>query len=152
MIVYEVCKHPTALADSTRAYAEDTSSSVRFLIAANERMDKELQTANQGGELVTTSTREELKKAILEEVLSLDTFMWLLYSKFGTMHKAVVHLNSWQQRFVRRECILSNVHAAIDYMRTWMMRYKGALLHLPKMMKPRVVELKACIRSHIRNY
>lgn len=32
------------------------------------------------------------------------------------------------------------------------MRYKGAPLNLPKMMKPRVVELKACIWGQIRNY
>ena len=37
-------------------------------------------------------------------------------------------------------------------MQTWMMRYKGSLLHLPKMMKPRVVKLKARIWSQIRNY
>ena len=32
------------------------------------------------------------------------------------------------------------------------MRYKGAPLHLPKMMKPRAVELKAHIQSQIYNY
>ena len=58
-------KHPTALANATRAYAEATISSVLFLIAENEKMAKELQTTKQGGELVIASTREELKKAIL---------------------------------------------------------------------------------------
>ena len=57
-------------------------------------MDKELQTAKQGGELFTTSTQAELKKEILDEVLSLDTIMRAMYSKFGTMHKAVFHLNN----------------------------------------------------------
>ncbi len=52
VIVSNMCKHPAALVDATKAYALATSSSVRFLIAENERMAKELQTAKQGGELV----------------------------------------------------------------------------------------------------
>ena len=71
----DIHKHPTTLADATRVYVEATSSSVRFLIAENERMAKELQVAKQGGDLVTMSTRDELKKAILDELLSLDTTM-----------------------------------------------------------------------------
>ena len=57
-------------------------------------MAKELQTTKQG-ELVTKFTLAELKKEILDEVLSLDTVMWALYSKFCTVHKAVVHFNGW---------------------------------------------------------
>jgi len=38
-----------------------------------------------------------------------------------------------------------------DYMQTWTMRYKGALLHFPKMIKPRAVELEAHIQSQIWN-
>jgi len=68
-------KHPTALADATRAYAKATILSVRFLIAENERMAKELQAAKQGRELVTASAREDLKKAMLDEVSSLETVM-----------------------------------------------------------------------------
>ena len=96
MIVSNVSKHLETLANATRAYAKATSSSVRFLIVENKRMAKELQTAKRGGELVTASTREELKKEILDEVLSLESIMWALYSKFGTVHKAVIHLNRWQ--------------------------------------------------------
>ena len=70
-----VHKNPAALVDATRVYVESTSSSVHFLIAENERMAKELQVAKQGGDLVTMSARAELKKAILDEVLSLDTVM-----------------------------------------------------------------------------
>jgi len=44
------------------------------------------------------------------------------------------------------------MHVVVNYMQTWTMRYKGAPLHLPKMMNPRVVELKARIRSQIWNY
>lgn len=51
--------------------------------------------AKKGGELVTASAQAKLKKAILDEVLSLDTHMRALYYKFGTMYKAVVHLNGW---------------------------------------------------------
>lgn len=68
-------KHLTALVDATRVYAKATSSSVHFLIAENERMVKELHVAKQGGDLVTMSTRVELKKAIVDEVLSLDKVM-----------------------------------------------------------------------------
>ena len=53
--------------------------------------------SKHGGKLVTTSTQAELKKALLDEEFSLAIVMWTLYSKFGTMHKAIVHLNSWQQ-------------------------------------------------------
>lgn len=95
MIIAVVNNHPAALDNATRAYAEATSSSVRFLIEENERMAKELQMTNQGGELVTSSTRAELKKVIVDEVSSLEIVMRVLYSKFGTVHKAVVHLNGW---------------------------------------------------------
>lgn len=56
MIVTDVHKDPIALADATRVYAKATSCSVLFLIVENERMVKELQVANQGGDLVTMST------------------------------------------------------------------------------------------------
>lgn len=48
--------------------------------------------------------------------------------------------------------MLSSQHTNFDCMKTWKMRYKGAPLHFLKMMKPKVVELKAHIRSQIRNY
>jgi len=79
-------------------------------------MTKELQMAKQGGELVMASTRAELKKEILDEVLSLDIVMRPLYSNFRTVHKAVIHLNGWKQWCARRAHIFSNVHAIIDYM------------------------------------
>ena len=55
VIMSYVRKHPLALTDAIRVYFEAISSSVRFLIAENERMAKELQTTKQGGELVTSS-------------------------------------------------------------------------------------------------
>ena len=97
MIISDVHKHPAALADATRAYAKATSLSVRFFIVENERMAKELQTTKQGGELVIASTQAEMKKVILDEVSSLETVMRALYSRFGTVHKVVVHINFWQQ-------------------------------------------------------
>ena len=78
--------------------------------------------------------------------------MRALYSKFGTVHKAIVHLNSWQHLCARRARTLSSVHTIVDYMKTWTMRYKEAPLHLPKMMKARAIKVKACIRSPIQNY
>jgi len=47
---------------------------------------------------------------------------------------------------------MTNLHAVVDYMQEWTMRYKGAPLHLPKMMKFSAVELKAHIQSHFQNY
>jgi len=37
-------------------------------------------------------------------------------------------------------------------MQEWTMKYKGALLHLPKMMKAKAVELQARSRNQIQNY
>lgn len=89
-----------------------------------------------------------MMKEILDEVLSLEIVMQALYSKFGTMHKAVFHLNGWQQHCVRRAHILANVHVVVDYMQTSTMRYKGASLHLRKIMKPKAVKLKARIQNY----
>jgi len=92
-----VHKYPIALANAIRAYDEAIRSSVHFLIAEKERMDKELHTPRQGGELVTKSTIVELKRIIMDEVLSLESVMQVFYSMFGTVHKEVFHLNIWQQ-------------------------------------------------------
>lgn len=122
------------------------------MIAENERMAKELQATKQGEEQTTTSARVDLKKAILDELLSLETIMRKMYFRFVTVHKSVVHLNGWQQRCARRARILTEIHTAVDHVQIWTTRYKGASLYLPKMMKPKAVELKACIQSQIRNY
>jgi len=95
VIVTNVHKYPASLANATRVYVKATSSSVRFLIPKNEQMAKEIQFAKKGGDLVIMSTHDELKKAILDEVLSLDTIMQTLHSMFGTMHQAVIHLHGW---------------------------------------------------------
>lgn len=93
-----------------------------------------------------------MRMEILNEVSSLERVMKMLYSRFITMHMLVVHLNDWQQNCARRACILSDLHTIVYHMKTWNMRYKGAPSHLPKMMKPRVVELKACIPIQVWNY
>lgn len=125
-------KHPRELADTTRAYVEATRSTVQFLIVENERMEKDLQTTKQGGEQVTSYAREKLKRAILDEVSSLKTIMQILYSKFGTVHKVVVHLNGWDMLCARRARILSNLHTTVDCMQTWIMRCKGSPLHFQR--------------------
>jgi len=145
VIMIDVHKHPIALANATKVYVEATSSSFHFLIVENERMAKELHTNEEGGDLVTMSARAKLKKAILDEVLSLDMVMRALYSKFGIVHKAVIHLNRWQQRCARRACILMNLHVVVDDMQTWMMKYKGDPFHLPKRIRINAIELKAHI-------
>lgn len=90
-------RHPVALANATKAYAEATSSSVKLLIAENKRTTKELQAARQGEEQSTTSTRAKMKKAILVKVSTLETVMQRVYDRFITVHKAILHLNGHQQ-------------------------------------------------------
>ena len=75
--MFDVRKHPTALVDATKAYAEATSSSVRFLIAENKHMAKELQS--------TRSAKAKTKMARLVEVLALETVTWRLYDRFVTV-------------------------------------------------------------------
>lgn len=48
-------------------------------------MAKELQVTKQGGEQVTSSTKVELKRAIVDELSSLEIVMQMLYSRFDTM-------------------------------------------------------------------
>ena len=148
----DVHRHPVALGDTTKAYANATSSIVRFLIAENECIAKALQVTKLGEEKATTSARAEFKKKILDELLSLETIMQNLYFRFVTMHKSVIHLNGWKQRCARRPRIFSDIHTVVNHMQIWTMRYKGAPLHLPKMMKPKEVVLKAPIQSQIQNY
>jgi len=90
-----VRRHPASLVNATKAYTKVNSSSVRFLIDENERMAKELQADKQGEEQVTTSSKAELRKGIIDEVSSLKTVMRKLYFSFITMHNSDVHLNDW---------------------------------------------------------
>lgn len=78
--------------------------------------------------------------------------MQALYSNFGTLHNVVVHLHGWQQRCARITRILANLHAIVDDMQAWMMKYKGAPLQFPKMMRANAVEMKQRIQSQIENY
>ena len=74
-----------------------------------------------------------MKKVILAEVSSLERVMQRLYDRF-TVHKEVVHLHGHQQCYIKITYTLIDIHATIDYVHTWTMRYKGGLLHLHKMM------------------
>lgn len=89
-------RYPATLVDSTKAYVEATSLSVRFLIVENEFMAKELQATKQGEEKATASAISELRRAILDEVSSLETVMWKLYFRFVPVHNSFIHLNGWQ--------------------------------------------------------
>lgn len=40
---------------------------------------------------------------------------------------------------------MTDINNVVDHMQIWTMMYKGAPLYFPKMMKPKEVELKACI-------
>lgn len=48
--------------------------------------------------------------------------------------------------------MLVDINTTVDHVHTWMMMYKGAPLHLHKMMKPQVELEKPCIQSLIWNY
>jgi len=50
VIMSNMHNHPTTLVDVTKEYAEGTRPSVLFLRAKNEKKDKELKRAKQGGE------------------------------------------------------------------------------------------------------
>ena len=45
VIVSDVRRHPTAMADETKAYVEATSSNVNLLLVENDKMANELQAA-----------------------------------------------------------------------------------------------------------
>lgn len=47
VIVSNVRRHPTTMVEASQAYVEATSSAVKFLIAENDRMAKDLQEARQ---------------------------------------------------------------------------------------------------------
>ena len=96
VIVSDVHKHIAALADATRAYAEATSSSVRFWIPENECMAKELQAVMQREEKSTGFSRAEMNKSILAEVSTLETITQRLYDIFVNVNKAIFHLHGHQ--------------------------------------------------------
>ena len=94
----------------------------------------------------------EMRKVILVEVSTLKATMQKLYDKFLIVHKVVVHqygFQWWRRNIVQT---LEDIHAAIAQVQEWTMRYKGALLHLPKMMKPQLELDKAKIWIQIQNY
>lgn len=147
-----VRRHLATLVDATKAYAEATTSSAKFFIAENECMVKELKEARQRKEQSTRSARAEMKMTILVEVSSLEIVTRRLYDRLITVHKAVVHLHGHQQHCTKIARTLADIHIAVDQVQTWTMRYKGAPLHLHKMMKPHVELDKACIQIQIWNY
>jgi len=96
VIVLDVQRHPGALGDATKDYVEAMSSSVRFLVAENEHMTKELQATKQREEQSIGSAKSKMNMAILSKVLALETIMWRLYDTFITMHKVVVYVHGDQ--------------------------------------------------------
>jgi len=78
----------------------------------------------------------EMRKVIPIVVSTLETTMRKLYDEFVTVNKKVVHvhdLQQWSKEFLQT---LRNMHVAITNVQEWKMRYKGAPLHFPKMIKP----------------
>lgn len=97
MIVSNVRRHLAALANASKAYAEAISSAIKFLIAENDRMAKDLQEARQSIDQFVGFAMVEMRKSMLTEVSTLETTMRKMYGIFFTMHKTVVHLYGSQQ-------------------------------------------------------
>jgi len=57
VIVSDVQRNPPSLVEATKAYAKAMSSSVKFLVAENEHMAKELQATREREEKSTGSAR-----------------------------------------------------------------------------------------------
>lgn len=79
---------------------------------------------------------EQMRKVILAEVSTLETTMRNRYDRFITVHKEFFHVHGLQQQ--RKEFVqnLRNIHATIAHVQECKMWYKGALLHLPNILKP----------------
>lgn len=103
------------------------------MIEENECMVNEFQLAEKREEQSTGSAKAEMEMAILAEVLILQIVTWRLYDRFVTMDKEVVHLH--QQCYTKITGTLTSIYVVVDHIQTWKMRYKGAPLHLQKMMK-----------------
>lgn len=65
VIMPDVRKHPVAMVDATMAYGRATSSNVKFLLAENEQIAKNLQAARQKAKQSVRSAMAEMMKAIL---------------------------------------------------------------------------------------
>jgi len=63
------------MAEASKAYSKATSSTVKFLIAENDRMVKNLQEAKKIVEKSTGSTMTEMKRAIVVKILNLEATM-----------------------------------------------------------------------------
>ncbi len=94
----------------------------------------------------------EMRKFILVIVSKLETTMRKLYDELFTMHKEVFRVHVLQQRSKEFVQTLRNIHATITHVEEWKMQYKGAPLHLPKMMKPQIELEKAKVHMLIQNY
>ena len=115
VIVSYVRRHPVALADASKAYEEATSSTVKFLLAENARMEKDLQEAMQRTEQSVGSVMEEMRKVILAEVSTLETTMRKHYDKFFIVHKAIFHLYGFQQQCMKIVQTLKYIHDVITH-------------------------------------
>lgn len=124
------------MVDATKAYVEATSLSVKFLIAKNKCMAKELEVARQREEQSIGSSRAEMKMAIVADVLALETVTQRFYGRFVIVHNAFVHLHAHQQHCTKIKRTLIDIHATVNHVQTWTIGYKGAPLHLHKMTKP----------------
>ena len=78
--------------------------------------------------------------------------MHTLYKIFVTVHKAVIHLYSFQQQCIKTTQTLKDIHVVIMHVHEWTMRYNGPPLYFHKMMKMQAELDKVGIQILIRNY
>ena len=85
VIVPDVRRHLFSMVEASKAYAEATSSMVKFSIVENDQMEKDLQEARQRIEQLAGSTMTEMKKSIVVEISTLEATIWTMYNIFVTV-------------------------------------------------------------------
>lgn len=144
-------RYLVSMAKASKAYAEATSSMVKFLITENDRMMKELQDAKQRTKQFVGSSTSEMKKEMAVEIANLEATMQIMYRRFVTMNEVVFHLYDFRSS-VCKHPKLSNIHISIAHMQKWTMRYKGPPIFFHKRMKLEAKLNKAQIHMLIWNY
>lgn len=115
-------------------------------------MEKNLEATRKKVEQSTRSTMAEIRKVILIEVSTLEATMRKIYEGFVIVHKANVHLYSFEGQSRNIFQTLRDIHATISHVKEQKMNYKGASLHFPKMMKLQAQLDKEKIQMQIQNY
>lgn len=103
------------MAEASKAYVDATSLTVKFLVAKNDRMAKELQEAKKRSEQPAGSTMIEMKKEIVVETSTLEATMQIVYN---ICHRPQSDCPSLQfhQQCVQIAQTLKGIHTSIVHM------------------------------------